>query len=407
MRPTALIAPQIAALALLSLPAGAAPPPLPRGTEIRVNTDTTVSHLNPSVAAFPDGGFVVVWTADPGGVRARLFDSLGRPASGEMPLKVGGPVDDVVADRDGSFLVVWSASAEPGSPSNVYVRRFLRSGTPRGRALRANAPSRSGRRGGVATIGPDGRIAVAWQSDVPMPGSEGICTDAVARIFTASGAPATPEIVLLPGSPAGPAGDDQDDALPTRLTLAPDGTLTALVKYWTSCVRSFLAQVPPEGGEPRLRGLGSLACSLLDSSSGSLAMGLDGSLIAAWREYEVQVQRFARNGTPRGERFLVSEELADRQSDPAIALQAGGSFVVVWTAAKGQEGEGTGIFGRAFAADGTPRSPDFQVNTTAAGDQFDPAIAAPRRGPVLVVWSQTLEEGGRGDVFARVLAANP
>src|SRR5262245_43785886 len=114
MKPTAL-----AALALLSLPAAAAPPPVPRGTEIRVNTGTTASHQQPAVAAFPDGGFVVVWTADPGGVRARFFDRLGRPAGGEMPLKVGGPVEHVVADRDGSFLVVWNAPAEAGSPSSV------------------------------------------------------------------------------------------------------------------------------------------------------------------------------------------------------------------------------------------------------------------------------------------------
>src|ERR1044071_2851288 len=275
MKPSALVALQIAALPLLPLPAGAAPPPLPRGAEIRVNTDTTVVHINPSVAAFPGGGFVVVWNAETG-VLARLFDSQGRPGSRELRLRVGlgAFVDHVVADRDGSFLVVWEASAEPGSPTNIYVRRFLRTGAPLGKTIRANAPSRSSRRSAVAALGQDGRFAVAWRADVPWSGPGGDYSDAVARIFLPDGTPATPEITLLAGSPASPAGDDRLDALPTSVILAPDGTLTALVKRWPSCVQSFLARVAPDGGKATLRGLGSLACTYLDSSSGSLAMGL-------------------------------------------------------------------------------------------------------------------------------------
>ena len=397
MKTKALAALHIILLAVLSAPAGAAPPPVPRGAEIRVNTDTQSSHFNPSAAVFPDGSFVVVWTAT-SGARARFFDSQGRPTSGERRLAVSGIVDQVVADRDGSFLVVGSGG------SGVYARRFNRDGTPRGKAIRANASSTSEAYDAVAAIGPDGRFAVAWKAQV-MVSEESGYTNAMARIFTARGTPVTPEILLLEGEAAGPAGDDAIDAYPTSLALTPDGTLTALVQDFESagCLHSYLERVPP-GGSPSLQVLGSIFCSP-DYFGSSLAMGRDGSLVATWSDYSIQAQRFAPDGTPRGQYFGVSTG-TDGQSDASVALQAGGSFVIVWTEQFGRDGDGSGIFGRAFAPNGAPRTQDFRINVTTTGDQFDPAIAAARQGPVVVVWSQHLTFEGRSDIFARVLSAN-
>ena len=229
-------------------------------------------------------------------------------------------------------------------------------------------------------------------------------TNAVARIFTAKGTPVTPEILLLEGDAASAAGDDAIDAFPTSLALTPDGTLAALVQdeMSGSCLHSYLVRVPP-GGSPALQALGSIFCSPAYFGS-SLAMGKDGSLVATWSDYSIQAQRFAPDGSPRGQYFGVSTG-TDGQSDASVALQAGGSFVIVWTEEFGRDGDGSGIFGRAFAPNGTPRTQDFRINVTTAGEQFDPAIAAARQGPVVVVWSQNLPPDGRSDIFARVLSA--
>lgn len=390
----------------LSVPAAAAPP-IPRGPEIRVSTGTSVYHFNPSVAVFPDGGFVVVWTAS-SGPRARFFDSQGKPASGERSLSgVAGFVNQAVADRDGSFLVAWTAITAARPWPNVYVRRFDRNGTPKGNVIRANAPSPYNRYDAVIAVGLDGRFAVAWKAAVPLGGpDEGSYTDAVGRIFKAGGAPLTPEITLLQGDGPSLAGDDSIDAFPSSLALAPDGTLTALVQdREVNCLQSYLERVPAAGGPGTLRGLGSPLCGP-DSPGASLAMGLDGSLVAAWSDFGIQAQRFAPGGTPRGQDFWVSDRVND-QADAAVALQAGGSFVIVWTELGGRDGDRSGVFGRAYAQNGTPRSGEFLINTTTSGDQYAPAIAAARRGPVVVVWSQQLVENGRSDIFARVLSANP
>ena len=390
-----------------SRPGAAALPPVPTGSEFRVNTSTGVSQDSPSIAAFSDGGFVVVWSGS--GARARFLDAAGKPVGGEIRLVgVGGGVDQVMADRDGSFLVAWTGALPERSESIVFVRRFNRDGTPRGKRIRASLPSTSNRYNAVATVGPDGRFAVAWVSDVPVPEFEGgRYTNAVGRIFSARGTPLTPEIVLHAGEPPTRAGDDTIFAFPSSLALKPSGHLAALVQETGNCFQSYLVEVPLGGPPSGLQDLGSPLCGfqVRDGLEASLAVGKDGSLVATWSDFDVQAQRFAPDGTPRGQTFELSRDQVSNQYEPAAALQAGGQFVAAWTE-EDRDGDGRGIFGRAFAANGTARTQVFRINTTTAGDQYDPAIAAPREGPAVVVWTRSLVANGRTDIFARVLSPN-
>lgn len=385
---------QIVTLALLSVPAGAAPTPLPRGEEIQVST-VRAAHARPSVAAFQDGGFVVGWTSEHD-FRVRFLDSRGRPTSGEISLKmggvIGGTLDQVVADRDGSFLAVVTGYAPGRLRFDVFVRRFNRNGTPRGQLFRANTPARPDRDTAVAAIGADGRIAVAWRSTVWLDGGA-TTTHAVARIFSARGNPLTKEIVLhAPG------------ALVRSVAFAPGGTLSALVQAREQgCMRSYLVRRTPGGSLGRQRLVPT--CAEPRITAASLAMGLDGSLVSTWSGAEILARRFSPQGIPRGEAFPVSEEPAENQLDPGVALQAGGSFVVAWIEANGQDGEGQEIFGRAFAPNGTPRTGNFPINTTTEGARYYPAIAAARQGNVLVVWLQ--QTGLETGVVARLLSADP
>lgn len=401
-----LLALQVALLVFLSIPAGAAP--LPRGAEIKVNTNTIAWHYNPSVAVFPDGGFVVVFTAGPRWdqsgrrvIHARLFDSQGKPTSGQFRLidKVAGSqfVDQVVADRDGSFLVVWTETA-PDGPRRLFVRRFNRDGTPRGERIQVHKPSRSDRSNGVLAIGPDGRFVVAWESDVRLSDEAGY-TDAAARIFTAQGKPVAREFIVLNGYYG--IGDDTIHVYPRAAALGPDGTLSFLVQsYEFSHLQTDLVRYPA-GSSSRIIPMHTpSSCCLTSYDGASLVMNRDGSLMAVWSEDQITARRL----TPSGEEarpFVVSEKSTDTQVDPVLARHADGSFVAVWSENR-RDGAGNGVFGRAFAADGTPLSRDFRVNTTTAGHQQSPAISASSRGPVVVVWEQ-IAANGRADIYARLL----
>jgi hypothetical protein len=393
------------ALVSLALPAVAAPPPVPRGPEYRINTNVRQSNRTSSIAAFPDdSGFVVVWATSSADYRARFLDNQGRPTGGDVLLGVDG-VNQVAADRDGSFLVVWADFPASGTKSNIYVRRFNRDGSPRGKRTPVNAPSTNNRYLPVITIGPDSRFAVAWREEIPAPDETGWYTNAVARIFTAQGIPFTPEITLHTGEPAPATGAVPVNAFPSSLALKPGGTLAALVQDLEGdCLRSYLAQVPPDGEPLPLQPLGSLQCGIpkRDLQTASLAMGRDGSLVATWSDFMVRAQRFAPDGTPWGEAFSVSADVVGFQYEPVVALQAGGSFVIAWTE-ENRDGNGLGLFARSFAASGAARTRDFRLNTRAEGDQSDSAIAALRQGSAVVVWTNQPPAAGRSDIAARVL----
>lgn len=402
-----LIALQIAALALLSMPADAASP-LPQGEEIKVSVNKLAWHYNPSVAVFPDGGFVVVFTAGPRAdqpgrrvIHARLFDSQGKPTGGQFRLidRVAGSqyVDQVVADRDGSFLVVWTENTQPNSPYSVFVRRFRRDGTPRGPRIRVTRTSRSSRSGGVLAIGPDGRFAVAWKAYVPVSADGEGYFSARARIFNAQGKPVTGERSVLEGFYG--IGDDTIHVTPYDLTLGPGGALDVLVQSYdvtgiltTELVRSSPAEIIPLNP--------GFNCCPSDYDGASLVLSRDGGLMATWGEDQIVAQRFTRRGDAAN-RFIVSQEYTEAQIYPALAQHADGSFVVVWMEWD-RDGDAYGLFGRAFTSTGVPLTGDFRVNATTAGHQQSPAIAASRQGPVVVVWEQIAKDG-RANIFARIL----
>jgi len=97
----------------------------------------------------------------------------------------------------------------------------------------------------------------------------------------------------------------------------------------------------------------------------------------------------------------------DDQLEPAVAADADGSFVVVWSSAPNysnepaQDGSGSGVFAQRFDRSGQPVGPEFQVNETTHGHQDSPAIAL-NAGGFIVVWRsrQTVLEGP-SRIFAR------
>ena len=134
----------------------------------------------------------------------------------------------------------------------------------------------------------------------------------------------------------------------------------------------------------------------------------DGGYVAVWvsdnqdgDQEGVFAQTFDASGAPSGGEFQVNLTYADRQQAPAVATLDNGDFVVVWESI-GQDNYGYGIFGRQFAADGTPLGGEFEVSSRSNADQNDPQIAALGDGGFIVTWwSQDNGSADGGDVFAR------
>jgi hypothetical protein len=125
-----------------------------------------------------------------------------------------------------------------------------------------------------------------------------------------------------------------------------------------------------------------------------VASAPNGDFVVVWTSFrasddsEIIGRQYDSSAQPRGPAFLVNTYTTGRQSNPDVAVDSSGSFVVVWSG----EGNGdpSGIFGQRYDASGTPQGGEFQVNTTpsAGSPQSNPAVAAEAGGAFVVVWER-------------------
>ena len=105
---------------------------------------------------------------------------------------------------------------------------------------------------------------------------------------------------------------------------------------------------------------------------GVLALGLSA---AAWA-----------GPTAQGAPFRVSSCTGCIQQVPVVAGAASGAFLTVWKGASPTDPNG--VSGRMFSSTGTPMGADFLANKDLVQDQYDPAVARDAQGNFIVVWSE-------------------
>lgn len=410
-RPASILTASI--VALLLVPGAVFGLAAPSGPEIRVATAR--SEFNPLTAVFPDGGFVVAWTQGGGTpvIHARLYAASGAPTSPE--LRLGQPaaellLDGVAVTADGAFVIVWE-QARPKNRflTNVLARKFNRKGKPLTPAFVVHEANPNSRYSGAVAGTADGGFVVAWAAVNPPSPQLGIfTTDAVARFFRANGTAAGPALRLT-----GPVVDPVDDSaiVPVAVAVAPDGSVTIVSHCFCDQPGLVLQRFKSDG----------VVLDDIDPAAGcacrgdltifpSLSIAPDGSFVLAWVNgvglhstnpadsfpTVVRARRFAADGSALGDVFQVNQ--GDRlTTGPHVATFADGSFVIGWTDQDGLDGDHSGVFARAYDADGGTSGPDLQVNLRKAGDQILSSIAAAGDHAV-AVW---LDAGTR--VYARLL----
>jgi hypothetical protein len=101
--------------------------------------------------------------------------------------------------------------------------------------------------------------------------------------------------------------------------------------------------------------------------------------------------------------FQVNTHTSRDQANADIAMDAVGNFIVVWNS-YGQDGSSNGIFGKLFDPNCNPVSEEFQINTTASGNQKEPSVAMDSSGNFVVTWQSN--DGNDWDIFAQQFDPN-
>jgi hypothetical protein len=83
---------------------------------------------------------------------------------------------------------------------------------------------------------------------------------------------------------------------------------------------------------------------------------------------------------------MVNAYTTGQQTEPSVAADGAGNFVVVWEDESARDGSGSGVFGQRLDGTGSPLGTDFQVNTYTTFDQSYPVVAANGEGSFMVFW---------------------
>jgi hypothetical protein len=151
----------------------------PVGAEFQVNTYTTGSQVNPSVAPDGAGGFVVVWhgtgssgtdTSDES-IHGQRYTSAGTAVGAEFQVNTyttsGQYYPAVGPDGAGGFVVVWTSFGSSGtdtSAHSVHGQRYSSAGTAVGAEFQVNTHTTAYQH--TPAVGPDGAggFVVVWTS---------------------------------------------------------------------------------------------------------------------------------------------------------------------------------------------------------------------------------------------------
>jgi hypothetical protein len=253
---------------------------------------------------------------------------------------------------------------------------------------------------GVIAGTADGGFVVAWAADILFH------TDAVARFFHGDATPAGPAIQLTKSS--GP--DDVDGIVPSAIAVAPDDSAVIVSNCLCDQPGLVLQSFSRDRGGDFLDPIpADCTCHGDPQFYPSLSMAPDGSFVVVWETNRgldinnpafsqpsaVLARRFAADGTGLGGVFQVNQH-GRLTTGPLVAALADGSFVVAWTDQNSRDGSRSGVFARAYDANGGTSGPDLQLDQRAIGDQMLTSIAA--AGRAVAVWQG---EGTR--IAARLL----
>ncbi len=383
------------------------------GGEFQVNVTIPYYQDQPDAAMDGNGNFVVVWQSYPSdgnlyGVVRRRFNSTGAPLTGETVVNThitavqNRPA--IAMDRAGAFVVAWVSNLQDGDSFGIFTRRFDSSGSPLATEMQVNQNTGGAQTAPAVALNENGDFVVAWNSFTS--------TQVRARLFNPAGPQGSEFRVdnftasmfstFAARNPTAAITDDGDFVVAYEDT----STSTAASPTHRIMAQRFDIFRNPIGNEIFLSGSSSTAARLFPAA----AMDADGDFVVVWQSAGqdgsgsgVFGRRVDSAGVVQGAEFQVNTFTTDFQNEPDVAMDASGRFMVVWQS-NIQDGSFTGVFGRTFALGGTPQATEFRIPTYTVSGQNTATIGMNDKGAFVVSWQSYYQDGSYSGVFAQRFA---
>ncbi|HSC46850.1 MAG TPA: Ig-like domain-containing protein [Gammaproteobacteria bacterium] len=377
------------------------------GSEFRINTTTSGDQFFGRTARDAAGDFVVVW-AGPGdgsgnAVYAQRYMADGTPVGGETQVNTHTTGDQtapsVAMDAGGDYVVVWASNGQDGDGFGIYGQRFGSSGATAGSEFLVNTYTTGNQSSPSVGMDAGGGFVVAWDSAA----QDGDLSGVYAQMYDSTGAAEGSEFRVNTTTT-----DNQNSS-----QVAMDANGGFVIVYESNLLDGhgdgIFAKLYDNTGADT--GLGEFQVNTTTADeqySPSVAMDMKGNFTVSWVSFNqdaasgggIYAQRYNTAGAAQGGEFLVNTTTAGDQDTPSIAMDALGNFAIAWMSPS-QDGAGKGVYAQRYAASGSTRGSEFQVNTTTTSDQFAPRMAMDAAGDFVIAWTSNLQDGGGFGVYAQ------
>lgn len=312
----------------------------------------------------------------------------------------------ISADSTGGFVVAWESFGQDGDVEGVFFRRFAADGTPDGDETQANQVTDYEQYQPAIAVdqlqGADGAFALVWTSFEQTPGTN---YDVVARCFSAADNPLGAEFVVNETT----TSDQQSPAI----VALPAGPSRYIVVWesknedgdnWGIYARRLSAACQPQGAAFKVN-----TTTANVQSQPVIAADSQGNFVVAWRSlnqdgsnYGLYAQRFDNGGNAEGGEFKINVVTANEQSSPALTFLSDDTLLAGWKTLGEDESDSSVKF-QHYNADFTTDGHDFLGNIYYDGDQAGPVLVPLPGAQYAILWTSDDQDGAGTAVIGRIL----
>ncbi len=375
-------------LALLFVVSAAQAAPI--SCEFHANSYTTGNQFSATTAMSPNGSMVVVWEGegaqDSQGIYAQRYSKTGAVAGTQFLVNTsttGSQYNPTVAMADnGDFVIAWQGTGIYGYGHNYFAQRYDKNGIAQGSEIVVSTTNQSGiLLPPKIAMNSNGDFTIVWNSY-----ESNVSSYLIRGVkFNALGVQLAQESVLVQ---TGLTISDNN-----TIDFAMDATGNSAITF-ADKVQRFNAQGIAQGSAITT-GLSSNAVVDMDAAGNFvIADGLLGGDASSWG---VRARKFDNTGAPVTGVLSANTYTVGPQLDPSVVANNDGTFVVVWQS-DGQDGSNAGVYGQKFTANGVKSGYEFRANAYTVGDQtfgmgnYGDNVASDKWGNIVIVWNSLGQE---------------
>jgi len=383
--------------------------------EFRVNTYKTLDQKDPDIALLPSGGFVVVWSSygqdgNSNGIYGRVFDPNGIALTNEFLVNqttAGNQKSpDVAADNQGNFIVVWQG---PGpsehNGDDIFAQMFDPNGVSLANEFRVNSYTDNEQLDPAVAINNSGNFIVVWES-INIPGDQKKKRSICAQLFDSSGSAVGSEFVV---------NDELSKHRHPDVTIDNEGKFIVVWVRESTQKSVWIRHFEANGSAPYPSSKVNDDFDFTSLTYPSVAIDDLGNYVIAWdghkdtsEEDDIYLKIYDPNHTPLNEKqLLVNSYQVGAQTEPDVAVNNQGQFVIVWQSKDVNEEIATDIYAQRFNESGSPIGNEFRLNTCLTDRQEDPAVVLSDAGYFVTVWESYGQDDSRYGIFGQMVPKAP